>query len=200
MTLLIQRSQWETGGEAFLELIGEMQSGLCGGTPVRLGRITQLSSAAARERIDFLHDFAFAEKPLRNAEPPRFYLTTDVENNIPLTPADGLSIEVETDADPLIKRLRVSRNLYEQVELLHRLADLKDMDFSVIPSDASITVRRLLDDVYEQAARGDENKKPYWAVVRRAAALTEQNRFRFSRCRDRYCRAPKANYGGQSVF
>ena len=105
MTLLITRAQWETGGKAFLELFEEMQAGICGGTPVRLGHIAQLSSAAARERIDFLHDFVFQEEPLRNAEPPRFYLTTDAKNNLPLSPTDGLSIEVEIDTDALTKRL-----------------------------------------------------------------------------------------------
>lgn len=174
MTLLITRAQWATGSEAFLELFGEMQSGLCGGTPVRLGQIAQLSSAAARERIDFLHDFTFDEEPLRNTEPPRFYLTTDIESNVPLSPGEGLSIEIETDTDALIKRLRVSRNLYEQVELLQRLCDLKSMEFGLIPGDESITVRRLLEDVYEQASLGDENKRPYWGVVRRAAALLDK--------------------------
>lgn len=171
MTLLITRPQWESGSEALLELIGEMQAGTCDGTAVRLGHVNQLAGAAARERIDFLHDFVFDEEPLRDAEPPRFYLTTDVENNLPLSPREGLSIEVENDADALIKNLRVSRNLYEQVELLHRLVELRGMNLPVIPGDETITVRRLLDDVYEQAARGDENKRPYWSVLRRAAAL-----------------------------
>ena len=177
MTLLITRAQWESGGKAFLQLFDEMQAGLCGAAPVRLGHIAQLSNAAARERIDFLHDFVFQEEPLRNAEAPRFYLTTDVENNIPLSPLDALSIEAESDVEPLIKRLRVSRNLYEQAELLHRLRELKGMAFSVIPRDETITVRRLLEDVYQQASLGDENKRPYWAVVRRAAALLEKADF-----------------------
>ncbi len=171
MTLLITRAQWESGSEAFIELIAEMQSGTCDGTPVRLGHINQLAGAGARERIDFLHDFAFEEEPLCNAAPPRFYLTTDIESNIPLSPREGLSIEVENDAEVLIKRLRVSRNLYEQAELLHRLVDLRGMELGVMPADESITVRRLLEDVYQQAARGDAQKRPYWSVVRRAAAL-----------------------------
>ena len=143
----------------------------------------------------------FQEEPLRNAEPPRFYLSTDVQHNIPLSPADGLNIEVENDTDALIKRLRVARNLYEQVELLQRLRDLGSMDFSVIGgADSSFTVRRLLEDVYQQASLGDENKRPYWGVVRRAAGATGESRFRFGRCRDRYFGASKANYRWQSLL
>jgi phosphorylase kinase alpha/beta subunit len=171
MTLLLSRSQWGTGSEALLELFNEMQSGQCGGLPVRLGRIGQLSGAAAKERIDFLHDFQFAGASLKNAEPPHFYLSTDPEDNLPLKPVDALEIEIESDVEALIRRLRVSRNLFEQIELLHRLSELKGTDFNLMPKDESITVRRLLDDVYAQAARGDENKQVYWAVVRRAAAL-----------------------------
>ena len=171
MTLLFSRSQWETGADALLELVSEMQDGNCGGTPVRLGRIAELSGAAAKERIDFLHDFEFERASLQDPATAHFYLTTDIEQNTPLTPADGLTIEIESDAEILVKRLRVSRNLYEQVELLHRLADIRSLDFTLIPKEDSITVRRLLDDVYAQAARGDEHKRPYWDVVRRSAAL-----------------------------
>lgn len=171
MTILLTRSLWETGGEAVLELIGEMETGRCAGVPVRLGRIGLLAGAAATERIDYLHDFEFTAAPLQDAKPEQYRLHIELESNQPLAPAAGVEIECACDVGNLLSRLRASYNLYEQVELLQRLEQLTSLDFTFGWGDEQVSIAQLLDDVYAQAALGDENKRPYWAVVRRAAAL-----------------------------
>lgn len=172
MTLLLTRTVLETGREALLGLIQSLKEGECGGVHVRLGRLGELRETANEERIDYLHDFAFSHEPVKDAPPERYHLAADPRHCTPLTPAEQLQIEQQTEAGALLARLLDSRNLYEQVELLEGLTRRKGLDFCTgwgEPGE-TVCVRDLLEDVYAQAARG-ENGRPYWAVVRRAAGL-----------------------------
>ncbi len=175
VTLLLTHTMWQSGWQSLLELFGEMQSGQCGGVPVRLGRLGQLAASAAKERIDYLHDFEFTAAPVQGAAPECLYLPSSPATNRPLNVAEELEIECESDAAQLLARLRASRNLFEQVELLQGLARLKGNDFDTGWSSARlVTVADLMDAVYLRAARGDENRRPYWAVLRRAAGLLDK--------------------------
>jgi phosphorylase kinase alpha/beta subunit len=176
MTLLLTRTIMETGREALLELIEEMRLGECGGVHVRLGRIGELRQTAGKERIDYLHDFAFSEEPVKDARPERYRLSADPVLARPLERTVQLQIERETDAARLTARLAESRNLYEHAEVLQALVSLRGLDFFVSLENAQddVTVQELLDDVYAQAARG-AGGRPYWGVLRRSAGLCDKN-------------------------
>jgi len=173
MTLLISRTIWDTGRETLLELMSELQSGCCDNVSVQLGRLSQLTQTACKERIDYLHDFQFSPAQLPGAANRTFYLHSDTLLNEPLGSLDEFLLERETDCGALFERLKASRNLYEQVEILQDLTRLGGLQSSTRWSEdgSEISVAQLLDEVYERAARGDEHNRPYWTIVRRVSGL-----------------------------
>ncbi len=173
MTLLLTRTLLETGREALLELIEAFKSGECGGVHVRLGRLGELRQTAGLERIDYLHEFEFSDAPVRDALPGQYRLTADPRQSLPLNQMEERRIEQETDTATLLARLSGSRNLYEQTETLHALVRLRGLDFAAEWETGIVTLRELLEDVYAQAARGEEGR-PVWAIVRRTAGLLDK--------------------------
>ena len=54
MTLLITHEMLDRGEDAVLGLVQELQDGLCGDVPVKVGQLSQLILTAGRDRLDFL--------------------------------------------------------------------------------------------------------------------------------------------------
>jgi phosphorylase kinase alpha/beta subunit len=67
VTLLLTEAMLDFGAEALLDLMQELKTGECSGVPVKLGNLNQLVRTAGTERIDFLHDFEFAQSPVKDA-------------------------------------------------------------------------------------------------------------------------------------
>ncbi|MCW3062301.1 MAG: phosphorylase kinase alphabeta [Capsulimonas sp.] len=170
ITLLLTRTLMEAGRDALLGLIQEMHNGECGGVPIRLGRIGELRQMAGVERIDYLHEFEFSHTPVRDAQPAHYLLTVDSTLCAPLSRTDEMGIEQENNADALLARLPGSRNIYEQLEILQTLVRIVGLTFTFTVGEQTVSILDLLEDVYSQAARG-ENGRAYWAVIRRAAGL-----------------------------
>jgi phosphorylase kinase alpha/beta subunit len=170
MTLLLTRTLLETGREALLELIEELKQGECGGVRVRLGRLAELRQVAGTERIDDLHGLEFSQEPVIDSQSVYPRLTIDLGQCRPLSRMEETEIGQETDAGALLARLTSSRNIHEQAEILMALVWCAGHSFSFDWDGEAVTVLDLLEDVYAQAARGDEGR-PYWAVVRRTAGL-----------------------------
>lgn len=166
LTILITSAMLEAGSDALLNLMQELRNGYCNGVQVKLGRLNQLMLTAGRERIDFLQDFKFAS-PLQDTVTAQPYLSCRLDQSCPLSPAQELSLECETNLSLLLTRLHSSENLYEQIELLQRLFYLQGADFNTGFGGAqSVTVANLLDEIYDTAGKGQ-----HWAIVRRAAGL-----------------------------
>jgi phosphorylase kinase alpha/beta subunit len=180
ITLLLTRVLLETGRNALLDIIAQMKTGECAGVHVRLGRIGQLRQTAGVERIDYLHEFEFAQDPVRDAQAKQYRLWADPNQCSTLTPTEAMLIDFETDASVLTARLARSCNIYEQAELLQSLVGLKGLghaivDWQIGEDEGTVTVRDLLEDVYAQAARGAEGGgRPYWDIVRKAAGLLDK--------------------------
>jgi phosphorylase kinase alpha/beta subunit len=170
MALELTHTMFETGSEAILELMQELKAGLCNGVKVKLGRLNQLMLTAATERIDFLHDFDFAQSPLTDATPRKYYLTSHLEKSQPLGNTQEFQMERETNPKVLLDRLRGSHNLYEQIELLQTLKRLQGIEFDTGfgGAEQKVTVANLLDEVYTQAGIAG-----IWTVVRKAAGLRQ---------------------------
>jgi phosphorylase kinase alpha/beta subunit len=171
LALLITRTMWESGSHALLEFLYSLGQGRCGSVPVQVAPLTQLLATAGQERIDFLHDFSFAQEPLLEAAPSTCHLPFDPSSNRPLSATEEFLLEREDDPQVLAGLLARSSNLYEQVEILQNLARSRGLEFEVELGASSVSVERLLDESYERAARGDGQGKPLWAVVRRVAGL-----------------------------
>ncbi len=177
ITLLLTGTMLETDDPEsedampFLTLIEEFRSGNCNGVRVKLGRLNQLSLTATVERMDFLHDFEFYQSPVRNALPECFYLAFNSERSGPLSSIQEFKLESETSISRLIKDLRDSENLYEQVELLSTLVRLKGLTFDtgLGQPEQTVTVAQLLNEIYFKAG-----KLKWWAIVRRVAGLYDK--------------------------
>lgn len=172
VTLLLTEAMLDSGAEALLDLMQELKTGECSGVPVKLGNLNQLVRTAGTERIDFLHDFEFAQSPVKDAGIRCFYLGYNREKTWPLSHTQEFTLECETNLKLLLASLRNSANLYEQVELLHTLARLKGLDFDtgLGGHGERVTVADLLNEVYFKAGKGSQSKI-CWAVVRHAAGL-----------------------------
>jgi phosphorylase kinase alpha/beta subunit len=177
MTLLLTHTMFQaedpgTGDTVpMLTLIQELKDGNCNGVQVKLGRLNQLMLTATVERIDFLHDFTFTQSSVQNARPEAVFLALNPDRNLPLSITQEFKLECETNSVLLLKSLRQSDNLYEQVELLSTLVRLRGLDFDTGLGQPiqPVTVANLLDEIYIKAG-----ERSLWAIVRRAAGLSNK--------------------------
>ncbi|MBE9102813.1 glycoside hydrolase family 15 protein [Vacuolonema iberomarrocanum] len=167
MTLLLTHDMLQDQ-TPLLELFNEMQEGRCGNVPVRLGRLQELALTAGTERINFIHDFDFAQSPVQEAQPQRYYLQFYPDSTKELTLTQEFKLELETETKPLLDRLRNSVNLYEQIELLEALQRLESLSFDTGfgGPGKKVAIAKLLQEVYLKASHWR-----LWGVVRRAAGL-----------------------------
>jgi phosphorylase kinase alpha/beta subunit len=183
MTLLLTKSLLQEGQDEFqgqqyasplLELIAEFKQAKCNGVPIRLGYLNQLKLTAGTERIENLHEFSFDRTAVNSLVPQQYYLAYAADRNQPLTNTQEFLLEAETSVTLLLKQLRGSDNLYQQIELLHTLTKLKGLNFSTGFGGAGekVTVANLLDEVYFKA--GNFSNRPQWAIVRYAAGLLDK--------------------------
>lgn len=177
MTLLLTESMLaaddpETGDALpFLTLIQELRNGNVNGVQVKLGRLNQLMLTASLERIDFLHDFEFAQESVQGALSASAYLPFNLEKSGPLSSMQEFRLECETNIKLLLDSLRQTENIYEQVELLSALVRLKGLDFDTGLGQPiqSVTVAMLLNEIYLRAG-----KLKLWAILRRVAGLYDK--------------------------
>jgi phosphorylase kinase alpha/beta subunit len=181
MTLLLTEDLLREGQAEFqnqeynsplLALLHELKSGRCQGVAIRLGSLNQLVLTAGTEQIDNLPDFKFDDRPSESLiTAPSNYLRSTTDQNIPLTTNQEFRLESATDLRWLLDTLRHTDNIYQQVELLHRLVKIKGLSFDTGWGGVGrpITVAQLLTEVYYRA--GQAQPHPNWAVVRYSAGL-----------------------------
>ncbi|MEB3212893.1 MAG: glycoside hydrolase family 15 protein [Leptolyngbyaceae bacterium] len=177
VTLLLTHSLFEIGQVShmdespLLELIKQLRDGDCDGIPVRLGSLKQFTLTAKTERVDQVHEFSFSSPALKPYQQRRRYLHVEPDKCGALSSIQEFALESETNISSLLKSLRASLNLYEQIELLETLLRLKTLDFDTGlggPGEA-VTVQMLLTEVYENAIQLE-----LWTVIRRAAGLLDK--------------------------
>lgn len=177
VTLLLTHAMFEIGRQPIhesplLELLKELIDGTCGDIAVKVGPLYQLMLTAASERIEEGHNLQFDPSLTRYIPPVSAYLNLSPEQNQPLTVIREFDIERETNLEVLLRDLRQSNNLYEQIELLSTLRRLQGLVFEtgLGNGDEVVTVGDLLNEIYIKAG-----KLELWAVVRRAAGLLEKS-------------------------
>ncbi|WP_338430746.1 glycoside hydrolase family 15 protein [Synechococcus elongatus] len=169
LTLLITHTMLETGQEALLDLMAELQQGECYGVAIKLGPLQQLLRTASTERIDDLHDFRFVEAAVQDGQQQQqYWLKHDPASDRPLSRRQEFDLEVEADIEVLIQQLRDSANLYEQVELLQDLQAIagEAAEIQLHGDRPPVSLTTLLEEVYERGAQ-----LRLWGVLRRAAGL-----------------------------
>jgi len=173
ITLLLTHRMFETEGEAeaiaqspLLQLLKELQTGTCNGVTVKLGNLHQLLITSATERIDFIHDFEFSESALTEVNPISKFLQTDINSNYPLSHTQEFLLESERDLSQLLSQLKESKNLYEQIDLLETLTQLRGQEFDTRLHGEYLAIADLLNEVYTKAGQW-----LLWTIIRRAAGL-----------------------------
>ncbi|MEM9214535.1 MAG: glycoside hydrolase family 15 protein [Cyanobacteria bacterium P01_F01_bin.150] len=177
VTLLLTQGMFEMGHAEKIEdspvlgLMKQLRDGDCEGTPVRLGALHQLVLTAKTERIALADDVQLASEAMPQASRRRIYLHCDRSRSVPLSQHQEFFLERETDEMQLIRILRQSTNLYEHIEVLENLVRLKGLSFDTKLNGphSMVTLRTLLNEVYEQAAQWE-----LWAIIRRAAGVLEK--------------------------
>lgn len=173
MTLLITHEMLDRGQDALLGLVQELQEGICGDVPVKVGQLSQLLLTAGRDRLDFLPELETLK--FLDLNHLMQFLPFNPMNTKSLSQFQELRLEREVSPVILVKLLKASQNLYEQIEILAGLTRLKGLIFDTgIAPDQPVMVGRLIEEVYNKASRGDENGQPYWGIVRRAAGLLDK--------------------------
>lgn len=175
LTLLLTHTMFEIGrtGEIdqspLLKLLKEMRDGNCNGVTVKLGRLNQLMLTAGTERIDYIHDLQLHESPLQGNTPVTSSLRSDLNSNHPLSNTQEFLLESETDVARLLSNLRQTANLYEQIDLLETLSQLRSLEFDTRLQGDYLTIADLLDEVYTKAGQ-----LQLWTIIRRAAGLMDK--------------------------
>ncbi|MEM9452053.1 MAG: glycoside hydrolase family 15 protein [Cyanobacteria bacterium P01_E01_bin.6] len=177
VTLLLTHTMFEIGQRGNIEdspllaIIKQLRDGDCDGIPVRLGSLHQFTLTAKTERIDHVHDMPLATPAIDDRFHRRCYLPVDPDKCGPLSSMQEFLLERETNISLLLKRLRESLNLYEQIELLETLLRLEKLDFDTglgAPGE-TVSVQMLLTEVYENAVQLER-----WTIIRRAAGLLDK--------------------------
>jgi phosphorylase kinase alpha/beta subunit len=174
VTLLLTHRMFELGHRPIeksplLNLVIELKEGACNGVPVKVGALFQLMLTAATERVENIPALAKVSTLSSYTMPISAYLPLSESNTQPLAQRQELDLERETDVWQLLKALRASDNLYEQIELLSTLTRLESLEFDTGWGAATghrVTLADLLNEIYVKAGRLER-----WAIVRRAAGL-----------------------------
>jgi phosphorylase kinase alpha/beta subunit len=173
MTLLLTDAMFETerreeiiAQSPLFQLLKELQTGICNGVTIKIAPLNQLMLTAAIEPIDYTHDFQFSESALTEVSPISEFLKTDLNFSYPLSHTQEFLLESERDISQLLHRLRQSQNLYEQIDLLETLTQLRGQEFDTRLHGEYLTIADLLAEVYAKAGQWR-----LWAIIRRVAGL-----------------------------
>ncbi len=164
MTLMISRSMLLSGNHKLLvDLLKQLQAGLCNGVKVRVARIAEHLSSAAVQSIDYLHEFRLQGADFREGATVSCTLKHDIKACQRMSGHQIGVWRTEPDSERLVDQLRESRNSYAQVELLGILWERMDTD---APTRLGASLRDMAEELY---CRAGEQRA--WGVMRRAAAL-----------------------------
>jgi len=156
--------------QVLIKFIEELQQGNINKVPVKLGFIGDFTETSTHEKINYLHDFEFSQATWQESGRP-FSHVLPFDGSLS-KPMDTLSLTVWeiSDDKTLLGQLKITSNLYVQLEVLSQLGQRHGLDYelaALVNNDPPIcTVRDLLEEVYERA--GDQHA---WYVVRRCAGL-----------------------------
>lgn len=165
VALLLTRSLLSEDRDVFYALMNEVEGGSVGGVPVRQGTLRELLPTASYERLGGISDFVFPDS-ISLAARRRSRSLPRSDRAIPLDPDALRRIGALTDTEALVAQLNASDNLYEQIEILARLAARLGLSATIQLRGEVAPIEALVTEVYDDAARARA-----WAVVRHAAGV-----------------------------
>lgn len=122
----------------------------------------------ASEKINDLQDYQLPLNSLYYAPPKKKWLNFDPTAAKPYVESVLELLQPEVDTDALLKQLKNSSNVYEQISVLKRLVGKHGLDFDskVAPL---VTLRLLVNELYQTAS-----EYQYWSVLRSTAGLLDK--------------------------
>ena len=179
IVLLVDQSMLQDRDtDVLLELMEQLQQGEFADARVSVGRLARHLPTAACERIDYLHRLTLHPTSLRDQPPRSWRLQFNAADTRPLELTELAHWDQHPDDDALVERLRHTANLYEQLEVLRSLHFRRGLDWDTGlvhplpaggPGAPGLSVRELLEEVYERAA-----EHRLWSPLRRAAGLLDK--------------------------
>ncbi len=156
----------ESDNSAVLSLLHDFQVKMCNSVKITTGRLSQLLSTAAVERIDDLHGFTFKDMELHSES--YGFCTSEQEREImpPLSAQELQEIENQDDGS-LADTLQKSSNRRVQAHVLGVLWRRHGAEFEIFVNDEKRPLYTLTKMLYEVATACHD-----WAVVRRIADIT----------------------------
>lgn len=162
----------QEGRNDLVNLIGQLQQGEFNDIPVRMGRLAELMTTAAKRRLDYLDDYEFAAPPQTTERLTRQRLKYDAMKTRPIPAGQEQKVDLATNPSDLIERLDYSDNPYLQIAILTRLKELVGVDHALTLADEAqpTTVCDLIKEIYTRAVMNH-----IWSVVRQAAILLDKH-------------------------
>ena len=156
----------ESDQGAVLGLLHDFQTNMCDSVTITTGRLGQLLTTAAVERIDDLRDFTFDDMPLDSSK--YGFCSSSVEREIaaPLNMVELEEIEAGEDED-LCQTLLGSSNRRVQAHAISLLWARNGAEFEILIEGESTPLYIIARKFYEVATACHD-----WAVVRRIADFT----------------------------
>jgi len=152
--------------ESVSVLLHELQSGMCDGHIVKLGRLGQLMTTAAVERIENVDHVTLADLKIESVTDHGICLNSAPERNRPLS-ADEAAVLEQMGDEALSQRLVEEENHYAQAYIVSLLWERHGGDFILHTLQNGLSLAAFSDQLYALSTL-----RHNWAVVRRLAEIT----------------------------
>lgn len=162
----------QEGQNDLIHLIEQLQQGEFNDIPVRMGRLAELMTTAAKKRLAYLDDYEFAAPPQTTERLGSRLLKYDAMKTRPLSADQERKVDLETSPTELTERLHYADNPYLQIAILTRLVELAGFDhpITLVEDSRQSTVCDLIKEIYGRAVMNH-----VWSVVRQAAILLDKH-------------------------
>ncbi len=151
--------------ESVLSLLHELQNGLCDGLVVKTGRLGQLMTTAAVERIENLEKVSLRDLQIESVHERANCIVTDSDEREHLTAEEIASLEEMSD-DRLVGKLQEESDNYVQAHIIALLWQRHGKAFMLYMKGREIALGDFAQELYAFCTL-----RHNWAIVRRLAEI-----------------------------
>ena len=149
-----------------LALLHELQSGVCDGLVVKTGRLGQLMTTAAVERIENLDNVTLADLKIESVADNAICFTSDFHEEVPLESEECAFLDTQSD-EVLAERLVTEQNHFAQAYIVSVLWQRHGKSFMLHTPQGAVSLADFTEQLYAVCTLHHN-----WAIVRRLADIT----------------------------
>lgn len=166
LALLVRKDMlFESSRNHLLGLLSEIERGQCNGVEIITGRLSQLMTTSSVERINYLHDYEFAEPLSERIEAYQIAPEQLHKKGRGFNAQESLAMN-ELDDEALVLHLQQDISPNALVEVLHILYQRHGLHYVIDFHGDKLTLEALCENYYEFACDSHA-----WSLVRRMADL-----------------------------